>query len=329
MAVVKFVDDSTMTISPKSKVIIEDYMYDADKARNKGTVRILEGVVETVIPTTDKLKQKDIQIFTTTAVAGIRGTRMVTVVKPEGTVFYVVPDPKAVKTEKSKIKIRLFSPECRPDSKAQQFVAERLKRKMPLNQLVDEALEARLDPCDVIRAAVMLGVRVEDLVTSFQQVCQADPEYHHICTPCIIFKCTLEALRCLKEVEVAEGQYGILMEKLAPILGEINPKDMDAILKLPTKGSEGPIPGFPPTPEQINQAKLLQEAQQLKTEMIKAGAPEADLQACSEAMGIPTETFAYSPPPTAPPPAAVTGTGLGGGGAPEPTPPPAPVSPFQ
>ena len=73
MAVVQFVDDSTMTISPKSKVTIEDYMYDAQNASNKGKIKILEGVVETIIPTTDKLQQKDIQIITTTAIAGIRG----------------------------------------------------------------------------------------------------------------------------------------------------------------------------------------------------------------------------------------------------------------
>jgi hypothetical protein len=73
MAVVQFIDDSNLTISPKSQVTIEDYMYDADKGRVKGTIKVLEGVVETVIPTTDKLQQKDIQIFTTTAIAGIRG----------------------------------------------------------------------------------------------------------------------------------------------------------------------------------------------------------------------------------------------------------------
>ena len=73
MAVVQFVDESTMTISPKSKVTIEDYMYDATKGQTKGTIKVLEGVVEAVIPTTDKLQQKDIQIRTTTAIAGIRG----------------------------------------------------------------------------------------------------------------------------------------------------------------------------------------------------------------------------------------------------------------
>jgi len=73
LAVVQFVDESNITISPKSTVTIEDYMYDATKGQTKGTIKVLEGVVETVIPTTDKLQQKDIQIRTTTAIAGIRG----------------------------------------------------------------------------------------------------------------------------------------------------------------------------------------------------------------------------------------------------------------
>lgn len=73
MAVVQFVDESTITISPKSKVTIEDYMYDASKGKARGTIKVLEGVVETVIPATDTLQKKDIQIRTTTAIAGIRG----------------------------------------------------------------------------------------------------------------------------------------------------------------------------------------------------------------------------------------------------------------
>ena len=73
LAVVQFVDESNMTISPKSRVTIEDYMCDATKGQTKGTIKVLEGVVETVIPTTDKLQQKDIKIRTATAIAGIRG----------------------------------------------------------------------------------------------------------------------------------------------------------------------------------------------------------------------------------------------------------------
>jgi hypothetical protein len=73
MAVVLFVDESTITISPKSKVTIEDYMYDPSRGRSKGSIKVLEGVVETVIPASDRLQQRDIQIRTTTAIAGIRG----------------------------------------------------------------------------------------------------------------------------------------------------------------------------------------------------------------------------------------------------------------
>jgi hypothetical protein len=72
MAVVTFMDDSNVTISPKSKVTIEDYMYDASKGQTKGAIKVFEGVIETVVPNTDKVQQMNIKIFTTTAVAGIR-----------------------------------------------------------------------------------------------------------------------------------------------------------------------------------------------------------------------------------------------------------------
>ena len=324
LAVVQFVDESTITISPKSKVTIEDYMYDAQKARNKGTIKILEGVVETIIPETDKLQQKDIKIRTATAIAGIRGTRVVTVARPEGTIFYVIPDPKQVKPEKAKIKIRLYSPDCMPEAPAMKFVSERLAKKIPLRQIVEEALEAGLDPCAVIKAAIILGVKLEELVANFQEVCSADPEFERICTPCLILKCTVEALRCLKEVEVSEGRYGILMEKLAPILGDINLlKDLDTIAKLSTTGIDGPIPNYPPTQQQLDQAKLPQETQQVVTTLVNLGANEADLINCVNAMGVP---YAYTPtgtPPTSP------GSGIGGGGGGELVPPPTEVSPFR
>ncbi len=321
LAVVQFVDDSTITISPKSKVTIEDYMYDAQKARNKGTIKILQGVVETIIPTTDKLQQKDIQIFTTTAIAGIRGTRVVTVALPEGSIFYVLPDPKQVKPEKSKIRIRMYAPDVMPEAPTMRFVAERLKKKMPLRQLVEEALEAGLDPCEVIKAAILQGVKVEDLAEAFQKVCSGDPEYKEFCTSCLILKCTVEALRTLKEVEISEGQFCIVMKNMAPIVGDINPEDLDAIAILATTGIEGPLPYYPLSPKQLDQAKLPQETQQVYTALVNAGAPAEDLRACMDAMGIPAETFAFAPPPPAP--------GLGGGGGPGVPPLVPPVSPFK
>lgn len=327
MAVVQFVDESTITISPKSKVTIEDYMYDPSKARNKGTIKIFKGVVEAIIPTTDKLKQKDIQIYTTTAIAGIRGTRVVAAVMNDGSIFYVLP-PEQVKAEKSKVRIRMYAPDMMPDAPTVQFVSERLSQGMPLRQMVAEALAANHQPCNIIKASILYGIKVEELYGAFDQVCQADPKYKEICTPCIIMKCALEARRALKQVDIGEMQYGILVEDLAPILGEIDPKDLAAIKKLPTTGIEGPIPNYPPTPEQINQAKLPKEAQQIYTSLVNVGAPVGDLRACMGTLGIPLgpEALAYTPESTAPPP-AVTGTGLGGGGGGPET--PQTTSPFQ
>jgi hypothetical protein len=312
MAVVQFVDDSTITISPKSKVTIEDYMYDANKGKSKGAIKILEGVVETVIPTTDKLQQKDIHIFTTTAIAGIRGTRLVTVVKPggEGTIFYLIPDKGQAKPKKSKVKIRMFAPDVMPDAPAVQFVAERLKKKMPLTQIVDEALEAGLDPCAVVKAFILMGINPEKLVAAFQEICQSDPEYKTICTPCIILKCTIEAMRALKEVELSEMQYGILMKNLAPIIGNINPQDLNTITMLPTTGILESIPNFPPTSEQINEAKLPQDTLAVANALINAGADATLVSECLQGLGVPeSPAMAVSAAPPPPPPPGVAAGG--------------------
>ncbi len=313
MAVVQFADDSTITISPKSKVTIENYMYDAEKGRSKGAIKVLEGVVEAVIPTTDKLQKKDINIFTTTAIAGIRGTKVITVVKPEGTVFYVVPDEKQAKPEKSKIRIRLFSPECQPGAPAMRFVSERLKKKMPLKEILEDALAAGLDPCDVIKAAIINGVNVEQLAANFQNVCANDPELKQICTPCIILKCTVEAMRCLKEADLSEGEYGILKEKLAPILGDIKPEDMAAIETLPTTGIVGAIPNYPPTEMQLYLAKLPQASQGVASSLIAAGADATAVNNCLKGLGV---TEPPTPPSTTSTVPAPSPSGVGGGGQP-------------
>lgn len=300
MAVVQFIDDSTMTVSPKSNVTIEDYMYDADKGRSKGTIKVMQGVVETVIPTTERLQQKDIQIRTTTAIAGIRGTKLVTVAKPEGTVFYVVPEPEAkvAKPEKSKIRIRMYSPDTQPDAPAMRFVSERLKKNLPLHQILAEALEARLDPCELVKAVILLGVDLPKLVADFQQVCKIDPEYERICTPCIILKCAVEALRSLREVDIAEGQYGILIRHYAPIVGNLKPGDINIVNTLSTIGSDTTLPNYPPTQEQMDQAKLPQEVNRIAEILIQKGADPADINRCMSAMGVAGipggEAMAYS-----------------------------------
>ncbi len=296
MAVVQFVDDSTMTLSPKSKVTIEEYMYDASKGKAKGSIKVMEGVVETVIPSTEKLQQKDIQIRTTTAIAGIRGTKMITVAKPEGTVFYVVPDPKSTRPEKSKIRVRMYSADTQPDAPAVKFVAERLKKNMSLRQIVEEGLEAKVDPCALVKAAVLLGVDLERLIVDFQQVCGQDPEFAKFCTPCIILKCSVEALRSLREADVSEGEYGILMKNLAPIVGGLKAGDLAIVTNLPNIGIEGQLPNYPPTQDQINQAKLPAEVNRIADTLIKNGADPTDVTKCKEGMGLAMgEALSYTP----------------------------------
>uniref|UniRef100_A0A7V6A3D0 FecR protein domain-containing protein n=1 Tax=Desulfobacca acetoxidans TaxID=60893 RepID=A0A7V6A3D0_9BACT len=164
LAVVQFVDDSTITISPKSKVTIEDYMYDASKSRSKGAIKIVEGVMETIVADRDKLQNKDINIYTTTAIAGIRGTRLITAIKPGGevTMFYVVPEEKAG-TKKSTITVRMYAPDVMPRSSVVMFVGERLLKKMELTQVVTEALHAGFSPDAIVKAAIVHGVKPDQL----------------------------------------------------------------------------------------------------------------------------------------------------------------------
>jgi hypothetical protein len=251
--------------------------------------------------------------FSLWVVSALADTKVITVVKPEGTVFYVVPEGKEAKPEKTKIKIRLFSPECQPTAPAMVFVSERLKKKMPLKEILEDALAAGLDPCDVIKAAILNHVNVEQLAANFQKVCTNDPELKQICTPCIILKCTVEAMRCLKEAELTPGEVGILEKKLAPIVGEIKPEDMAAIEKLPISGIVGAIPNYPPTEMQLYLAKLPQASQAVASSLIAAGADANAVNNCLKGLGVseppPTSTTTSTAPPPPPP-------GVGGGGQP-------------
>jgi hypothetical protein len=316
MAVVQFVDESTITISPKSKVTIEDYMYDASKGQSKGAIKIAEGVVETIIPHKDNLDRKDIRILTTTAIAGIRGTKLITVVKPggESSIFYVIPEGKA-KPKKSTINIRMFAPDIMPDAATVQFVTERLQKKMPLTQVISDSLKAGLSPCGAVKAAILQGVKPEQLVEAFQKVCNEVSQNKTSCNPSTILKCTVEAMRALKEVNLGEMQYGLIMKDLAPITGNIKPEDLAAITALPTTGIQGTIPYSIPTQAQLSEAKLTQAALAVANAMINAGADPAAVNNGLQGVGITqtpaaTYTAATTAAPAPPPP------GVGAGGQP-------------
>ncbi len=106
-------------------------------------------------------------------------------------------------------------------------------------------------------------------------------------------------MRSLKEVEIAEGQYGILMKNLAPIQGDLKAGDIAAIANLVKTGAEGQIPNFPPTQQQVDQAKLPQDVISIADILIKNGADPADLNKTLGVLGVTTptstETLTYTP----------------------------------
>ncbi len=84
-AQVTFVDDTSMSLSPGSRVAIESYMYDAEKKQRNGVVQIFYGMVYTVVGRILQTEKPDILLKTHTAVMGVRGTKWYAVLHPIAT----------------------------------------------------------------------------------------------------------------------------------------------------------------------------------------------------------------------------------------------------
>jgi FecR protein len=112
-AQVLFRDKTTITIAPKSKVAVENYMFDPAKFERTGKFDLIEGVMKVVVPTAEKMEKSTITIKTSTTIMGIRGTEFMAI---SGTYYSVVygikgrvclkPNPK----EPGKYSIRRVAP---------------------------------------------------------------------------------------------------------------------------------------------------------------------------------------------------------------------------
>lgn len=78
-AMVKFVDDSLLTIAPETRVSIEDYLYDASKNKRQAVLMLIKGVVHSVVTRLLKTDKPDWQMITETSVVGVRGTEWYTI----------------------------------------------------------------------------------------------------------------------------------------------------------------------------------------------------------------------------------------------------------
>ena len=88
-AQVEFRDKTTITISPKSKVAIESYMFDPSKFERTGRFDLIQGVMKVVVPVLKAGEKTNITIKTSTAIMGIRGTEFIAISATNASVIYV------------------------------------------------------------------------------------------------------------------------------------------------------------------------------------------------------------------------------------------------
>jgi hypothetical protein len=73
-AEITFVDNSTMMISPESRVAIEEFMFDPNQKKRNAVIKLFQGLAHVVVQKVYQEATPDFVIKTTTAIVGIRGT---------------------------------------------------------------------------------------------------------------------------------------------------------------------------------------------------------------------------------------------------------------
>ncbi len=73
-AQITFIDNSTLTISPESRVGIEAYMFDSSKNKRNAVVQLFQGLAHVAVSKIFKAAEPDFVVKTQTAIMGVRGT---------------------------------------------------------------------------------------------------------------------------------------------------------------------------------------------------------------------------------------------------------------
>jgi hypothetical protein len=119
-------------------------------------------------------------------------------------------------------------------------ISDQLKRKVPIKDIIDHCLDAGLDPCTLIKAAVIQGISVEELGKALSDRFMYDPRLKQI-----FMKCAVEALRAIKEEDVGAGKYALLLTNLAPIIGNLTAGDLAQIASFVEKGVPADLSTLP------------------------------------------------------------------------------------
>ena len=86
-AQITFMDNTTVTLSPESRIAIEAYMFDAAKKKRNAVLQLFQGVAHFVVTQVFKVKEPDFVVKTHTAVMGVRGTDVGLRLSPNDSTF--------------------------------------------------------------------------------------------------------------------------------------------------------------------------------------------------------------------------------------------------
>lgn len=75
-AQVTFIDNTVITISPESRIAIEEYMFDPAKGKRSAVLQLFKGMALAVVSKIFKVEQPDFVVKTHTAIMGVRGTEV-------------------------------------------------------------------------------------------------------------------------------------------------------------------------------------------------------------------------------------------------------------
>jgi hypothetical protein len=88
-AQLSMVDASVITLAPESRLAIADYHYNPAGEERRAVVRLLRGLVHTVVNRIIKTEEPDFILETHTATVGVRGTDWYTLLGPNSTGVYL------------------------------------------------------------------------------------------------------------------------------------------------------------------------------------------------------------------------------------------------
>jgi hypothetical protein len=83
------VDDSVLILAPESRLAVADYSYSPASNERRAVVRLLRGLVHTVVNRIIRTEEPDFIMETHTAVIGVRGTDWYTLLSPSYTSVYL------------------------------------------------------------------------------------------------------------------------------------------------------------------------------------------------------------------------------------------------